>query len=432
MADHCTRCGFEQHGGDKFCGKCGTEFGPVATEVTLESSDASTADTTVEVTVPGWLGRDWGHAINLALGALIFGLALHFAFAGVLVLAQVIAEAPVDWGQTFRSPLTTFIASHGAIDQIGLWLTGTFWIWLSFRLSVRYVGTEPSEGLRPLRKGLLVDKAALVYAIPITVLAALLDPGTAPVDLSTGFGGTFADPARARWSVAAVFFLGFVVAGFSLLHALARASGTSMLGFVGVSRGFTWPPLITAAAAGARRAFLFAIPALLVLLVVGTGLELISDDAGFRVIGALILVVLYSAVLLSGLDVAMVFGVFSMRFFGGTDVVAYGTRPGWMWVGVGFIALGFIIGGYRAAEHLGSPAAGRSVLAGLLVGPAVGAVLLVAGLLAIGFPDEALGGTGFGLALAWSLASAAGGALYANQTGTMSRVRMRVGEDTTG
>lgn len=378
------------------------------------------------VPVPKWLAEDWAPAVTFAAGALIAGLVLQYLTGILMVLIQVLVGDGVAWGATLKAPAVQFLALHGPMEGIGLWVTGLAWLGLAFWISARTFAPEESIGgeTMPRRRGLFLVKAAITYIVPVGIAVAIVDPTSYPVPLSVGIAGAFGQPSAAGWNVAETFTLGLVAALLLSTLVLARRTGTSPAGFLGLHVPET-PRWTAAAFAGARRAVLLAYGLLLALVVIGTLAEALGEDAGFRLWLAFALVVLLAAVLWAALDVATVLMVYAMRFFAGDELVAVGGKPGWIYFGIAIVAAAFFVGGLRGAERYGAVTPQQAVFAGALVGPAVGVVVFVFTWFAIGAGGE-ITGPGLLLPVLWSPVSALGGFAYARRRGLASGIRFRI------
>ena len=136
----------------------------------------------------------WSPALRLGLGALGIGLGIQYVFGIVMILIQVLTGAGVDWGATIRAPLTVFLSLHGPVEGLGLWASGCGWVIAAFWLA----GRSQREGAgetSPRSAIALAAQSALVYTIPVLVLALLFEPEALPVDLTVGVAGAFFDPA---------------------------------------------------------------------------------------------------------------------------------------------------------------------------------------------------------------------------------------------
>lgn len=450
MEATCGSCGTALPEGAVFCSRCGTrvpESAPAAPPGEAPERPAAPIPVpplppplpagpplgpgVVAVRVPRWLAADWLAAAGMAVLALGIGVAIQILLGFLVVFAQVCWEgAGVDWGATMRGAITVFLSLHGPVDQMGLWLTGILWIWVAFRLGGLLLGPERALSEAPApRRAAFVGKVALLYMIPVTILTAVLDPVDMPLparDLwNTGLWSSLQGTGFGRWNVAAGFFLGLAAVLAVGAFVLARRARSGLLSYFGLGLRFEWPAFLSGAWAGARRVMAVALPATLVLMVVGAFLELAGNDLSFRAWMAFALMVLYAAVLLAGIDVAVIYFLLSMRFFLGDEVVYMSGRPAWMFVGVAIAVAAFAVGGYQAAKRSRPATAGQAALAGLLVGPFVGVVVFVASWF-VGGIGEAIAGPALGLPFLWSLASAAGGLIYANRHGMLTGLRFEV------
>lgn len=455
----CPECDSAVEPDDKFCTECGHRMEtPEATAEPVESpsepsepapeaagpaeapdagpetagDDAEPAPSPpparrVVLRVPAWIAADWASATFLAVGAIVIGFALQYLSAVLLALLQVALDVEIDWPNTLRAPVDLFTAFHGPIENVGLWATSMLWIVVGFLLMggvVRPERTVP-EDAEGSRWAALIAKTAVIYVIPITVLAALLDPEPLPTDPSVGIAGALPGDLGVEWNVATTFFLGLVAAILAVAMVFVRRTGRSLLVLLGIGRGFDTPRWLAAAWSGGRRVVLISLPALLALLVVGTLLEALNDDVGAGLWFALLLSLLLSAVIWAGLDVSLVFALMSMRFFIGDGEDFVDGLPAWMWIGAGIVAIAFVLGGLRAAERFDASTAAAALGVGLLVGPVVGCVLFAISWFAIG-TGEVIIGPAIGLPLLWSAASGIGGLLYANRKGLVAGIDLQV------
>lgn len=442
---NCPACGASVQEQDKFCTECGQDLHGEAPPPPPPPPAAPGADPTPKpasaeptepkapamiVAVPRWLAEDWVPAAVFAVGALVIGLVLQYLVGVVLLLIQWAIGDGIDWGATFKTPAVQFLALHGPIGGIGLWATGMAWLAAAFWLSGRAAAPEEAIGEEapPRRWAAFVAKTAVVYAIPVGIAVAFVDPTAYPAPLPVDVVGAFGQPATAAdWNLAETFTLGIVAALLLAAVVVARRVGTTPLGLVGL-RIPTRSRLLSAAFAGARRTALWGLAMLAILVVVGVLFEALADDLEFRIWLAFGLTVLLSSVLWAGLDVATIVMVFSMRLFLGDDLVAAGGKPGWVYVGIGIVAVAFVAGGMRSAERYRATTPEQALLAGVLVGPLTGLVVFVLTWFAIGTVSE-ITGPGLLLPLLWSAAAATGGFLYANRQGLVSGVRFTVTDD---
>jgi hypothetical protein len=266
--------------------------------------------------------------------------------------------------------------------------------------------------------------------VPVTVLATVLDPEPSAVTgAAVGLGSEFRDPYLADWNVAVTFFLGLLIVLVVASCVLSRRLGRSVLHFFGLTREFSWPPVLGAAWKGAKRALVIILPLVLILMIIGSLLEYEGEGVSSRLWLTYALLLLYAGLALSGADIAVFYSILSMRFFLGDDVVAAGDRPAWMWVGIAIVLVGFVLGGVHAAEKRKAESAGQAALAGVLVGPAAAIIFFVAAWFVIGVPDKAITGPALGLPLLWCIASAVGGIMWANRKGFVSGVQFEVGSE---
>jgi hypothetical protein len=431
VAKKCAQCGADLEKDAQFCTECGAvvgEGGAVPPPPPPPGAKEKPKGEILAVRVPQWLAEDWFAAVALAGLALVIGFVLQYLVFLLVIFVQASAEGMnVLWAETLKAPVTMFLAFHGPLEDVGLWLTSVLWIWFGFALAGRFLTPERLLATaKPSRRATFVAKVALVYIIPITVLVAVLEPQPIPIGYGTYLWPGFRDPAVVPWNVAVAFFLGLIAALATAGIVMARRTGFSVLKYYGMSREFSWPPVFGAAWAGAWRAVKVALPLLLLLMVLGTVLEITGQDLKFRTWLAFVLFLLFAAVLMTGADAGVIYFIFTMRFFLGDDIVVYNGRPAWMFVGVGIVILAFILGGYRAAQRRQAQSPGQAALAGLLVGPLVGVIIFVASWLVIGLPGEEIVGPGLGLPFLWSLMGAVGGLFYANRQGLLSGLRFEL------
>ena len=436
----CLNCGSATGPGDKFCAVCGrpvaaeappTDPAPAKPAAPAKStptakpvvaakpaaSSGGTAPNVVVVNMPGWVAGDWSAAGLLALSALLVGAVIQMVVGGLLLLfVQVLLDAPISWGDSLRAPLDMFISFHGPIDQLGLWATGVLWIFIAFRLASRVAGVdEPARQGLPARRLAFVAKTAFLYIVPVTILAAVLDPG-AGAPINDPFGTL---PFFPSWSVAATFFLGFIASAGAVLWSLSRRTGQSVWAFSGGGR-FDPPKPLRAAWSGAKSTVKLAFPWLLVLLVLGTFLEALSNDFAVAELMVFVISLLVAVVLWAGVDIAALFFITASRFFTG-DAFVGPDMPGWFWIGAAIVGLSFLIGGFRAARTAEPRTAAEAVGVGLLVGPLVGLIMFVLSWFLIGIGED-LAGPALGLPIIWGIVSALGGFLFANRSGLVSGV----------
>lgn len=424
----CPECGSDVREGDAFCGSCGAA---VATGVTApppppdEPTPAKPAKVKAEkpkkeggelvVRLPDWMGEGWDAAVRLAGSALVIGLAIQIALGVViLVLIQLVGGFDVDWGGTFRAPFDMFIAFHGPVENLGLWLTSITWIAVAF-WAVKRLGRMPEvEG----NVWSFAWKAALVYAIPMTILAAVVEPQAFSLP-ATGVFGTFSG-VPTNWDWAPTFFLAGGVAAAASAVLVARSRPGGVLSLLRIE-SIELPPMIPAAWQGALRTLMVGFPALLGLLLIGSIIEFLDVDPAFKDVLVFLLSLLLLAIVWAGIDAAFAFLILSMQFLGGNGLGA-GTEPFWMWGGVVIAAAAFGMGGHRAAQRLGPDKPETAIGVGALVGPIVGVLLFFMSLAATGV-GQPLGGLAFGLPLLWAAASAVGGGVWASQQGMLSSIR---------
>ncbi|MCJ7725806.1 MAG: hypothetical protein MUP76_05390 [Acidimicrobiia bacterium] len=349
--------------------------------------------------IAGGVGA-WLPAVRLGWGALGIGLAIQYGFGVVIGLIQALSGAGIDWGATLRAPLTVFLSLHGPVGGLGLWATGVGWIALSFWLAGRGPGTERAVSWSA--RLVMALQSAVVYIVPVLLVAIAVDPEALPVDLTVGVAGAFFDPAAyGAWNPWAVATLGS-------LAALVGASA-SVLGRRGLSgAGARMPGPVLAGFAGMRVLLATAIPAVLAVVVVGVFIEVMAGGLGIALGAAYLLTLLLAAFAWGGLDVGVAFMVFSMRFFGGDGFVVLGERPAWVFVCIAVVAVAYLRGGYRAARETGPATIGRAALAAAVAGVMTAFVLMIGAALNTGtVPD--LAGPAFGLGLLWSAVAVAGG-----------------------
>lgn len=412
----CGNCGKPVEAGNAFCGSCGH---PVSTGTPPPPPSATATPTSGQmvVTVPAWLSQGWTEAVGFAFSALAIGLLIQFVVTVVLLvlLQAVLGVSDIAWGETFKAPFYVFVAFHGPIEAIGMWLTSIFWIALSFKVAADRTRFEDRAGRTVWE---FAGKVGIAYAIPVTILASVLDPGPLPIS-GIGLAGSFRG-VGSEWDVAQAFFLSAAVAAAVAAIVLSWRRHRSLAPMLGL-QSIRFPAVVNAAWEGARRVMRVAIVGLIALIVVGLLLDVLDLDPGIDGLVAFLLTLALAGVIWGGIDVAFVFMISAMRFFTG-DVGVVGTEePFWMWGGVVIVGIAFALGGFRAAERSGATDARAGLWAGALVGAFVAGILFAFS--AVSLPTgESLAGPAVGFGLLWSVASVIGAAVWASQKGLLTSI----------
>ncbi len=422
----CPACGKPVANQARFCVECGRPLDPAGSPPPAEEPagepSASRAPPAAEPTGPVSLpapppeeiaagqGRRaqwrvpsaWLPAARIGLAAVAIGLGIQYALGAVMVLIQVLSGAGVDWGATLRAPLTVFLSLHGPVDGLGVWATGVGWVVLGFWLAGRRVRAHAGSPA-PLAPALVVAvQSALIYTIPVLVLALVFEPEALPIDLTVYVAGSFFDPAAyGGWSP-------WLVATLGLLAALAGAVVSVAGPPVGSALRRRLPGALSAGWAGTRTLLGTAIPGVLGVVVIGAVVETVADGAGLTLGAAYLATLLLAAVAWGGLNVGAAFVVFSMRFFGGDGSVLLRGRPGWVFACIGIVVVAYLRGGYRAARECGPAPVGRIALAAASSGGLAAILLAIMTVLDTPTAPE-LAGPALGLGLLWSVVAVLGG-----------------------
>ena len=194
MDTTCRSCGTTLWEGAKFCTRCGAQVGPAAAPeaTSVYPGAAPTAEipvapmpttaypaspfptaapqatpqgAVIALQMPRWLAADWLMAVGFALLALVFGLVFQILLSFLLVFAQVSAVGgQVIWGDILRFAVTMFLSMHGPVGDLGLWLTGMFWLWVTFRLAAFLLAPERSLAQATAPRRGRVDVTGAGYA----------------------------------------------------------------------------------------------------------------------------------------------------------------------------------------------------------------------------------------------------------------------------
>jgi len=410
---YCKKCGQSLAEDARFCTACGHTVGPASppsqpapppahpagADPMPPPSETSTPVATASV--PGRVSlASWNPALRLGLGALGIGLGIQYVFGIVMVLIQVLTGAGVDWGATIRAPLTVFLSLHGPIEGLGLWASGCGWVIAAFWLAGR--SQREGAGETSLRSAIvLAAQSALIYTVPVLVLALLFEPEALPVDLTVGVAGAFFDPvAYGGWAPGLVATLGALTA---MVGAIAAVLGTRRIPALTTSL----PAVFRSGLVGARSLLAIALPGVALVVIVGAFVEVATGGLGLMLGGAYLLTLLLAAGMWGGLDVGVAFGVFAMRFFIGDEFVLLGTRPAWLFACVAVVALAYLRGGRQAALAHGPGTRSEIALTGAVTGGITAVVLLTGASLATGTAGS-LAGPAFGLGLLWSVVAVVG------------------------
>jgi hypothetical protein len=355
--------------------------------------------------MPPWVPAAWGPAVRMSIAALGVGLGLQYALGVVAVVVQLLTGSGVDWGASLRAPLTVFLSMHGPVEGLGLWATGFGWLLVAFWVAGRRQRAAGSGGLGA--GSLLALRAAVLYVIPVLILAIVLSPEVLPIDLTTGIAGAFADPsAYAGWQPWMTLPLGGLAA---LAAAFVSVTGAG----AGAAIAGRLPPAISAGLAGAKSVVVWTVCGTAAVVTVGTFVDVVADGLDIRLAAAFLLTLLLAAVGWGGVDVGVAFTVFAMRFFAGDAAVVLGRRPVWVFVCVAVVAAAFLRGGIRAARTLGPAPRRETLTAGAAAGVLTAVVLLVGAAMSTGTAGS-MAGPAFGLGLLWSAVAIVGSQMAGN------------------
>ena len=408
----CTNCGSSLAAGDQFCGACGTP-----------SAAAGDTATTVTVDVPEWLTADWGAAAKWAGAAALAAIIGHFIVLVVLFLGTSIINgfdlSYMDWGAFLQTPVQVMLAMHGAVQEMGTWLTGIAWIAGSLFITKRVIASDQFARVGNANPWATISmrafKVALIYAGIIIVGLIVFKPATVVGDVE------FFASYSPKWNAAAGFFVTLLVvslAAAAILMSLRHAPGGPRRDWGVWAAGFR----------GTLRILLVGMGGIFLFFLVAGLLVTISDAQDFfaEVVGGL-LILLVAALAWTGIDVGLFFMAEAMRFFSGdvsNDVFGAGSKQGWFLVATLIVAVAFAVGGYRAARLTGSRQLSKMLQAAGIAGGGVALTYLVATVL-VGqtLPNM---GAGIGLSILWTVVAAGGALIYAQSVGALQKVNVNI------
>lgn len=395
------------------------------------------------VHLPTWFTSGWRAPAELALAAVVIGVAIQYAIGIIFGLGVVIGLSPgyvIPWGELVRYPLFVWLSFHNAVSGKPVLVTGYLWIALSFVLAARLVAGElrySDEDLLPRRIWVLVGaaKASVIYAL-VVVVAAGVATSLVTTTISIPSGGTsFGIPLGGLANFAALgganlvpaifvsLFLGFAVA----LVSISRRCGADLEELVGV-RLPTMPfrEDLRASYVGARRGLLVAGVGMLAFFFATNVLDLGSASPGLSAQDwlAATLVTAATMVLWAGVDVGLGAFILSLRFFAGSHGLEPTGKPVWVYAAMVITVAAFLVAGYVAAQRARRPDGYRSALVGLWVGAWVSAACLVFSLFHAGSAGGSFVATALFLPLIWAVLAAVGGLYYSGRQGHPLGVRV--------
>ena len=367
------------------------------------------------VSVPGWVGSDWGIAFRIAaLGQLIL-FAAGLAMTIVLMLA-VMASAgidAVDWPAISVTPLSALLGWAGGTVGQPLLVAGVLYTFLAYRLAARPLGAWLQQ--------LFVDRARTVaLAAKVGLLAAglLLAVGI----LLNSFGDdliarTPGPAAQASIDLTTLVFFSIFVGLITGLLAILSSGRAGLLPFLGLPQRSSL--IMRSGTGGARRTLLVGGIALLLLATLGDLLDRISQPGtGLTdALGQLLFTI--GTLIFQWLDTALLLLLGTAKFLHDGGFVWTSSSAGistWMWLSVPVLLAAYVVGGIFAAKQSNPRTQADAVKAAALVGPAVAAVSLLAAFGWMGQPNiDDIIPVAILLPTLWGVVALAGAWLWANQ-----------------
>lgn len=378
----CTVCGVPSADGSRFCSACGAA---------LVAAGAAAPPEAGIVTVPAWMGDDWGTALRVSLIGQGILLAAGAALTVVTLVARALdtAQHDLDVAKVVLGPLRPLLAWAGGggaggrggqgigalpgLDVGSALATAIVVSLVAYGLAGRLIAAR----LRPIAAD-RVRLAAAAFKIGVTTagvlfVIALVVNVTADDVLAhaVGVGVT------GRVPLLSVAVQGALVATIGGARALLVQRG-SPIGAL-IDRPIPWQ--LRSGVAGGTRVLLLTVPTLALLWVAGTWLELVVEvDLPARdalAVGLTALAQLVVTWVDTGL--LLLLGASQLLYDGG--VLWWAGRAQiswWMWLGPIIVVAAYVVGGRRAAVLADATSRAQAAVGALLVGPVVAVAVAVA------------------------------------------------------
>ena len=372
------------------------------------------------VTVPGWVGSDWGLAFRIAAVGQLALFAAGLAMTITLML-WVMASAGidvVDWPAISVGPLAAMLSWAGGTVGQPLLVTGVLYTFLAYRLATRPLGA--------LLQQLFVDRArtvALAAKVGLVAAGLLLAIGI----LLNSFGDdlvvrTPGPAGQASVDLTTLVFFSIFVGLITGLMAMLSAGRAGLLPFLGLPQRSSF--IMRSGSRGARRTLLVGGAALLILATLGDLLDRVSQPGtGLTdALGQLLLTL--GTLIFQWLDRALLLLLGTAKFLHDGGFLWAGSSAGlsaWMWLSLPVLLTAYVVGGVAAAKESTPRTQADAVKAAALVGPSVAAISLLVAFGWMGQPSiNDIVPVALLLPTLWGVASLAGAWLWANQQGLPS------------